>query len=70
MPLRCLKSSDEKALPFKSSLTTNTSMHMFCRKLERELLLSLIATRWIVEAGEVDGDGGGGWRRGVVCIVL
>ena len=55
-----------------------TSMHVCVRKLERErererereLLLSLIATRWIVEAGEVDGDGGGGWRRGVVCIVL
>ena len=60
MPLRCC--SDEKAMPFESSLTTNTSMHV-CKKArerERELLLSLIATRWIVEAGEVNGDGGGG----------
>ena len=47
-------------------------MYICVRKLEREreLLLRLIVTRWVVEDGAVDGDGG--WRRrsGVVCIVL
>ena len=44
----------------QNSPTTNTYLYMCVRKLEREreLLLRLIVTRCVVEAGAVDGDGG------------
>ena len=78
-PLRCLTNSEsEEGFWECSAIFEIHSLQIrlcICvsnkvREIERELLLRLIVTMWVVEARAVGGDGGWRWRRGVVCIVL